>query len=221
MANMSNQAPLDCCLCEELSSTAFPVQYQEIYSVGSRICIDTDEFVVLPTLSPLAAGHVLVLPKGHVTNLAALLESSNRKLLACAETVSNRLAKFFGSDLYFFEHGVTGAGQACGIDHAHLHILPLPMSIAGKIESRIDEDFPSLHMGSLVDVLSLVHQMGAASYLLHGRSLLEMKVSVSGRIQSQYMRRMVADMLSLPEWDWKKLSAQAEFQSTLGAFRAF
>jgi serine/threonine protein kinase len=68
MAAIRNQAPLDCCLCEEISSGAFPRQYQEVYPVNSRICLNTGEFVALPTLSPLSPGHVLILPQNHVTS---------------------------------------------------------------------------------------------------------------------------------------------------------
>lgn len=220
MATMKNQAPLDCCLCQEICSKSFPRQYQEVYAVTSRICVDSREFVALPTVSPLAAGHVLVLPKWHVNNLAALPEHSRRELVVCAESVSRRLAERFGSELYFFEHGVTDAGQGCGIDHAHLHVLPLRAGSIARVESSVEVDFPSQREGSLLDVLSFVGQTGARPYLLHGHNLEAMKVSANGDIQSQYMRRVVARSLSLPEWDWKKLSAQAEFQSTLAAFRA-
>lgn len=221
MATMNNQTPSDCCLCQEICSRAFPRQYQAVYSVTSRFCVEAGGFVALPTLSPLVAGHVLVLPRRHVPNLAVLSEPLRNDLLACVESVSTRLAERFGPELYFFEHGVTVAGQGCGIDHAHLHVLPLRAGTTAAVDARVEGDFPTRHEGSLVDVLSFVSQRGASSYLLHGQSLEKVKVAVSGAIQSQYMRRLVARMLNLPDWDWKKLSAQTEFHSTLGAFGAF
>lgn len=219
MKTSNERAALSCCLCEEISSRTFPDQYRGAYPVSSRICHETDEFVVLPTLSPLCAGHVLVLPRRHVTNLATLSEPARRALLVCVESTMTVLAGHFGSDLYLFEHGVAGAGLACGIDHAHLHILPLSATTADAVELRIETDFRSHDSSSLIQGLSLANQVKATSYLLHGTSLDSMRISVAESIPSQYMRRLIAQLECQAEWDWKLLNGCSEFLSTRGAFK--
>ncbi len=210
---------LNCCLCEELSSKAFPGQYRSAYPVDSRICYETDEFVVLPTLSPLCAGHVLILPRRHVTNLATLPETARNALLVCARSTVRCLTEHFGSDMYFFEHGVSGAGLACGIDHAHLHVLPLSAITADMVESRVEADFSTHDADGLCQVLTLAGRIGAMSYLLHGDSLDSIRISLAGAIPSQYMRRLIAEVECRGDWDWKLLSAPSEFASTCGAFK--
>ena len=219
MRTSNERAAFSCCLCEEISSRTFPDQYRGAYPVSSRICHETDEFVVLPTLSPLCAGHVLILPRRHVTNLATLSEPARRALLVCAESTMTVLAGHFGSDLYLFEHGVVGAGLACGIDHAHLHILPLSATTADAVELRIETDFPSHDSSSLIQGLSLANQVKATSYLLHGASLDSMRMSLHQSIPSQYMRHLIAQVEGRTQWDWKLLSARPEFLSTCSAFK--
>jgi diadenosine tetraphosphate (Ap4A) HIT family hydrolase len=208
----------NCCLCEEISSRTFPGQYRSAYPIDSRICHETDEFVVLPTVSPLCAGHVLILPRQHVSNLATLPEPARRALLACANSTVSVLAEHFGSDLYFFEHGVAEAGLACGIDHAHLHILPLSAATADAVELHIETDFPAHSADSLVQSLSSSTQVKTTSYLLHGASLNSMRMSFSESIPSQYMRRLIADIQRRPEWDWKLLDGRPELFATCAAF---
>jgi len=219
MDTSNTHATLNCCFCEEISSKAFPDQYRSAYPVVSRICLETDEFVVLPTLSPLCAGHVLVLPRRHVTNLAALPERARKALLECAESTVSQLAERFGSDLYFFEHGVPRAGLACGVDHAHLHILPMSTGTATEVESRIETDFPALDSDDLVQALSLTTQVKTTSYLLHGPSLDSIRMSFGESIPSQYMRHLIAEIECRSDWDWKLLSGRTEFLSTCDALK--
>jgi diadenosine tetraphosphate (Ap4A) HIT family hydrolase len=219
MDAINDVARQNCCLCEEISSKAFPKQYQGPYPVSTRICVDTGEFVVLPTLSPLSAGHVLVLPYRHVSNLAALPPTARLELLSCAESVSKRIIESFGPTLYFFEHGVSASGMACGIDHAHLHILPLSTDSARLVELRIETDYPSNDYGGLGQVLSLANQSQPGAYLLHGPGLDSLRISFSDQIPSQYMRRMIAGIDQKVGWDWKLLTSREEFLSTCNALQ--
>jgi diadenosine tetraphosphate (Ap4A) HIT family hydrolase len=218
MDTANAHAPINCCLCEEISSKAFPDQYRSTYPIGSRICHETGEFVILPTLSPLRAGHILILPRRHVTNLAALPSTERQALLACAKSAEKRLSDRFGSELYFFEHGVTGAGLACGIDHAHLHILPLSAATADVVESHIEADFPYQYASGLIEGLSFANQVEATSYLLRGTNLDSVRMSLRESIPSQYMRRLIVEAEGRNEWDWKMLGGRADFLSTCTVF---
>jgi diadenosine tetraphosphate (Ap4A) HIT family hydrolase len=219
MDAINNQAPQNCCLCEEISSKAFPKQYQGAYPVTTRICVDTGEFVALPTLSPLFAGHILVLPYRHVSNLAALPLTSRLELLVCAQFVSKRLIEHFGAKLYFFEHGVSVSGMACGVDHAHLHIMPLSSNSERLVESQIETDYPAHDCADLGQILSLANQVQPAAYLLHGSALDSLRISFQDHIPSQYMRRLITDIDKRVEWDWKSLSGREEFFSTCNALQ--
>jgi diadenosine tetraphosphate (Ap4A) HIT family hydrolase len=216
MNAVNNQAP-SCCMCAEISSGQFPDDFSEVYGSGSRICCENTGFVTLPTVSPLCAGHALILPREHVTCLSGLSMRLRGELLDCVETVRGQLAKRYGSQFYFFEHGTRSAGLACGIDHAHLHVLPLSAEIADKLDVSVEADFSADAIAPFEDILSTAARTDGRAYLLRGSKLDRMRISFDDRIPSQYMRRIIADLESRSDWDWKFLSGQLEFRSTYEA----
>ena len=153
------------------------------------------------------------------TRLADLPVAPHPALSSCVRFVLERLSEQFGPDLYLFEHGVTSGGVACGIDHAHLHVLPHPPEIVESVERQTEVDFPTHRRGSLIDAISIRALERDQSYLLHGSNIGSIQISFSDQIPSQYMRRLVAVTRRRPDWDWKLLSGRAEFLSTREAFR--
>lgn len=210
---------VQCCLCAEIATRQFPADYRHAYPVESRICFETRDFVVLPSVSPMTAGHVLVLPRIHVTRLADLRPGEHEQLRACTEHAVDRLRTRFSEPCYVFEHGVTTSGTACGIDHAHLHILPLSPNTIESIELRVEADFSVQARGSLGEMLATgTHEMRRC-YLLHGTDLKSISLSFNDRIPSQYMRQLISAVCGRADWDWKLLFGSSEFRATQEAFR--
>lgn len=207
-----------CCLCEEIRSGEFPTQYRSAYPIESRISCVSGEFVALPTLSPLNSGHILVLPKRHVSSLADLPESMWQTLLESLRSTVNQLAETFSAPFYFFEHGARIVGTSCGIDHAHLHVLPLSAAMANAVRSRVQVDFPTCEEGTFTDILSLAARRVGQPYLLYGFDLGSIQIAFDSGIPSQYMRQVIGHVQHTPEWDWKLLTGRDEFLSTCGAF---
>ena len=67
----------------------------------------------------LAPGHVMLIPKEHVSCLAELSAPLSKEFLLIKERVFNKIKLSF-SEPIAYEHGVYGQS----INHAHLHILP-------------------------------------------------------------------------------------------------
>lgn len=175
------------------------------------------DFAVLPTLSPLSAGHVLIVPRSHVTSMSSLTEPIRGELANCADILRSQLERPFGSQFYLFEHG-TGPGEVkCGVDHAHLHLLPLSAKAAARVNLRINEDFTAHYHGHLEDALAYAAQTRRESYVLYGSDVKSMRISLAAHIPSQYVRRLIAETLSRSHWDWKLLTGQEEFSATCQA----
>jgi diadenosine tetraphosphate (Ap4A) HIT family hydrolase len=208
-----------CCLCEEIRSGEFPAQYRSVYSVESRMSRLGGDFVALPTVSPLKSGHVLVLPDRHVGSLADLPASTWHTLLESVRSTVTQLAETFSAPFYFFEHGARIVGTSCGIDHAHLHVLPLSAAMANAVRSRVQVDFPTCEQGTFIDILSLAARRIGQPYLLHGFDLESIQIAFDSGIPSQYMRQVIAQVQQTPKWDWKLLAGRDEFLSTCGALR--
>ena len=212
-------ARLNCCLCDEVSTGRFPAEYERVYEVGSRICRQSDNFLALPSISPLCAGHTLVVPRSHVTSLAALPALELEALSIFSASIAGDLEARFRSKIYFFEHGAGDRGTSCGVDHAHLHVLPLSPKAGEALESRVALDFPSTGTGSLVDILSASAKTDADPYLLHGFDLGLLKIRFDGRIPSQYMRRLLAENNGYAQWDWRLLNGWGAFRATVDALK--
>jgi hypothetical protein len=84
-------------------------------------------------------------------------------------------------------------------------VLPLPQHVASAVRARVGRDFPASAQNSLSDVLDLASAGSHESYLLYGDSLGELSVCVGRRINSQYMRAVIAEHTGSPRFDWKGL----------------
>jgi diadenosine tetraphosphate (Ap4A) HIT family hydrolase len=209
----------ECCLCGEISSGLIALDYRGAYGVDSRICHQNAEFLVIPTVSPLCAGHVLIVPRSHVTCLSALTGYARKILVETVKLIRSRLEGRFGSQFYFFEHGTRASGMACGIDHAHLHLIPLPIRTSEALDIQIQSDFAIQATDSLNAILSAAAQIAGQAYLLAGSSLDAIHISFDDHIPSQYMRRLIAEKQSRPSWDWRLLEGRSEFRDTYEALK--
>jgi ATP adenylyltransferase len=217
-ASMMFSAPVECHLCAEVQSRLFPKQYSAAYGVESRICYETEDLFVVPSVSPLSSGHVLILPREHLTRLSDLPEASLRELYDCVDFVERRLSVRFGSSLYFFEHGVKRGQMACGIDHAHLHVVNLPGHIIATVERDVSHRFPSDADGTLHEVLRAGASRRNESYLVHGQAVGSLCIAFNEHVPSQYVRRRIAKASGRSDWDWKLVYGRPEFLDTCDAF---
>lgn len=95
---------------------------------------ETPHFVVVPTKGPLVPGWLLIVPRVHIWSLRETKFTS--ELNALIEWTTSVVAHRYGPPT-LFEHGAAECGTTfgCGIDHAHLHIVPLSFSL--RVATRI------------------------------------------------------------------------------------
>src|SRR5690349_3777774 len=84
------------------------------------------DFVVAPTIGPLAPGHLLLLPRQHVPAIGMVSQAATRELPSLIELITSTLEARFGPTISF-EHGTSGKEGVggCGVDHAHMHFVPV------------------------------------------------------------------------------------------------
>ena len=72
---------------------------------------------------PSAQGHVLILPKRHVTDIYGLNAKEAAEILPLAQKISAKMKNVLGmSGLNLIQNNGKDAGQV--IDHFHLHLVP-------------------------------------------------------------------------------------------------
>lgn len=161
-----------------------------------RTVLETDYLKVLPSLGHFVKGYLLLVPKQHYCAIADTPPEVIRDVDRVERLLARQLSSLYGPYI-FFEHGArTPDSGGCGICHAHVHAVPLP---ANKAISKLKGAFPNKSIDSLLD---LKDATSGASYLYFEDS--------SGRwvffptlLQSQYMRRLVAEAAGISSWDWR------------------
>lgn len=165
---------------------------------------ESSSFVAFPSLGALVPGWLLAVPRRSQLNLRALMPCEQAELNALINRLRERLSAFAG-DVYCFEHGnaTPGGPVGCGVDQAHLHLVPLTFDLLDAALRTEDasilwtehedvDSFPSLlpAEGEYLAIWDTAHRRG----LVGGMSVP----------QSQWIRRLIAAQTGREEaWDYK------------------
>ena len=161
-------------------------------------------FVALPTIGALVEGWLLVVPRRDLGNLSLLATAEKRDLAEQTAELSLRL-QVYGMPVYQFEHGsLPGQDGACGVDHAHLHLVPLPFDLYDLAVCERDVRWEELPKTAS----PWEHALPGREYLAirapDGRSA----IGYAKQPTSQWFRRLIASALGRPdEWNYRTHSA--------------
>lgn len=173
-------------------------------SVYDRTLLELDDFVVVPTMGSIVPRWLLMIPKVHSLNLAAVARKGQlNPVEKIAEVV--RAFGFDVADAVWFEHGAArrGSETGCGVDHAHIHIIlspPFnPRDLRATFESDSGVDWAHTEPLCAYDQIS-----GFQDYYVFSDGQ-EAVVNNSGRLLgSQYFRKQIARFVGCPDsWDYK------------------
>jgi diadenosine tetraphosphate (Ap4A) HIT family hydrolase len=204
---------LNCCFCQEFQSDEVNEEIKKRYGVTNRILFANDEFVVLPSVSPIVKHHLLILPKRHINTMKQLETDEKERLLV----LMNNIMLLLGKDYFFFEHGAFPVnGNTCGVDHAHIHFLPVERTISraiveslyGFYVSRLYTDFTM----SLNDEINM-------PYLSYGNNIYETYMCNNAFFQSQFMRKLLCNTLGINDWNWRSYTNGRFFRATISELR--
>ena len=201
----------ECDFCDELSGgqrNAYANRYGP--RAPNRELFSDRVFRILPTLGQLTEGHLLVVPSRHLTSMGDLTPYELSQLEAICDSVRCVLLEAYGQAL-FFEHGIRGAGSGgCGIEHAHLHAVP----VAGDgVLDILAREFGGCAIHGLANIKDAVKE--ESSYLFLEDSSATRYVFPVTELPSQYMRRLVANSIGKSDWDWRKCGQEPELIATL------
>lgn len=144
-------------------------------------------------------GWTLVVPTEHTLALAELSNSAWFEFEGLAAEVRQKISAKFG-DTVMFEHGAAGSGRhaGCGVDHAHLHIVPWTGDLRNAIHeapevSTFDWQESGPRPVGVPDHDYIWMSDGSGSWITHAPML-----------PSQVVRRALAHAAGLTVWDWKQ-----------------
>jgi diadenosine tetraphosphate (Ap4A) HIT family hydrolase len=204
---MSEEQP--CCICSEIrgerdNDLIAKALGGEFYI--RRVALEAATFAVLPSLGPLAPGHVLLCPKGHYRSFAALPRELHPGFEDLKQRLTGLLCATYGGPVHYFEHGMASRGGrvVCTVEHAHLHAVPSFVDVWHCLNS--EAGWEAVNSG--LDNLKLA--VGGLEYLYYelpdGKRYICR--ALPGEFESQYLRRIFARELGSPDkWDWRECPA--------------
>lgn len=160
--------------------------------------MESEHFVVVPTLGMLVPGWLLIVTKAHYLNMAVLPSAYYSELEDVKIVVRHELSSKFGPTV-FFEHGPACPGKpvGCGIDHAHWHAVPLSFDLLPDLEVY----FPHIRIHSALELRMIFNHH--TSYLFYENQGGEAYAFPASDVPSQFFRRLVAQKIGESAcWDW-------------------
>jgi len=161
---------------------------------------------------------MLIVPRRPMLSLRELYSEEWDELNNFSRQIASALEVFPGAP-YLFEHGntVLGGPVGCGVDQAHLHLVPLAFDLFDAIAVSADSNLEWTDHAEVANFASAIPDVGeyvAVWRPRDGRGL-------GGKMReprSQWIRRVIAEKLGRGHlWDYK---AHPEVQNLLETVKA-
>jgi diadenosine tetraphosphate (Ap4A) HIT family hydrolase len=204
---------VDCPFCRELQGGRLPDFCDA--NIDSRILHETDRFVVIPDISPLVPGHVMIVPKAHILSYGALRPDEQDEFSCVVNATRTILREYYGPSV-LLEHGTSSLEPVADhVTHAHLHIVPAEIDIRGALSN-----FNTTTIASLSDLSQWAAR--DAEYIYFESCTGERFVAdrIVG-IKRLFFRREIAKQIGIPDphWDWRQHILDHNLRSTIETLR--
>lgn len=161
---------------------------------------------VIMSLGSLVPGWLLVVPRTCTPNFRQLPWEIHPKLSSVVRCLVAELERFEGQ-VFAFEHGASNPtnATACGVEQAHLHVVPLPFDLLTAAEQHAHtQGLPFVPLGRPLDPWATIPAHG--DYLLVQRAYDSAAALIlPDQPLSQWFRRVIAiELHRSTEWDYRE-----------------
>lgn len=172
------------------------------------------EFATIPTTGSILPNWLLFLPRNRVLSIKHLKAPQRQRLMRHAQVTMERLQSVCEPfTVTYFEHGASekGSPTGCGVDHAHLHAVPLPFSLSNVFAVRNAN-------ARIVDDNDPWAKINPGEYLFCADAEGTYWAPVLSP-ESQYFRRLIASEIGYnDQWDYKTFPFPENIEKTLTNF---
>ncbi len=203
------------------TSHAFRSKHAVEHYSASRHLWDTpifesESFVVMPTVGALVEGWLLAVPKTRIPCFAHLPTSAFSELESLLREIVPILESNYGP-ISLFEHGSTAMASpiGCGVDHAHLHLVPAKCDL----QAGAQKIAPNIRWSGISSFEQLRGQVRDGYWFVqqpYGSGSCKMGVCATDDPPSQLFRKVIAASLGHPEaFDWKAGVGETRIAATV------
>jgi len=220
-AESTQPTPLEVCECK-YCSTLFGSQHHKANNQPwNEILWESDNFVIVPTLGAIVEGWLLIISKEHYVCMGAIEKDLHTELEEAINLAATAVSSLYGRST-IFEHGPCQQGLelGCGIDHAHMHVLPLQFNLrnAAKMSPEMGM-FDWVQVESTFCQLSQLHRLGA-SYMYIQEQGKPGYYCMAKQAPCQSLRRIIARKLDVAErYDYNKYPFRENVANTIARMK--
>jgi len=174
-----------------------------------RPILRTPNFIVAPSVGALVPGWMLVVSTKHYISAGALPHELLAELRGTINTVAAAMRQT-SRTAAIFEHGPARENTVvgCGIDHCHVHVVPLEFDLYSAAGQLSKETGISWEPAADITSTKAYHE-GGHPYLYIQQNDVG-KIGTSSNPPSQFFRRVIASRQGRPEeFDWRRHDAVA------------
>jgi diadenosine tetraphosphate (Ap4A) HIT family hydrolase len=172
-----------CCLCSNLASNQPRRSWDEPL-------FESANFIAMPSLGSIVEGWMLIVPRNHFVSMGALSPKLSKEMEGLKSRVTTYLTSMYG-DLCAFEHGPRSVGRqvGCGVDHAHLHVVPVNFDLITASTPYLPPDV-QWKDGDIGDCRAVFER--GYDYLYVEQPLGRGRIAVHDKFGSQIFRKAIA-----------------------------
>lgn len=200
-----------CCFCSNLVSA-------DSNDSWNKPLLESANFAVIPSLGSLVEGWVLIVPKNHFICMGALPADLLPELEQVKTAVAMTLVQRYG-EVCAFEHGPHAVNRqvGCGVDHAHLHLVPLRFDLRSAVEPFTPPEVD--WTPGTFETCRIVFGKGQ-DYLYIEQPLGCGRIAVHSEFGSQTLRKAIAARLGvLEQFSWREYPHIEIISRTIQALR--
>ena len=199
-----------CNYCDDI------LNYHSNKSPCNEVLLESNSYVVTTSLGAFIEGWTLLISKRHVTSMSQLSLPEIEELDSLIYEIRKTIETNYGPSIVF-EHGALtpGTNFGCGIDHAHVHIVPFEDSIL----PILNKELPGIRWQELGKLEDITLERRQYLFVIDKQQQNGL-VSNPEEIPSQFMRRVIAKYLGIPEYfDYHKYSFDEKSSATCNTLR--
>jgi diadenosine tetraphosphate (Ap4A) HIT family hydrolase len=194
---------------------------------NGQVIFENSNFFICASLGAMKIpGYVLIVPKEHFDGTGDMPDELLPEMGELVTMARRKLHEVYGRPPIVFEHGprVGMCGWGGCIDHTHLHLVtgvditrPFAVDLLEKLEEG--KQFYRVDRAQGIDAFRRtadIFRAGKTSYLVYeSPDARRFVAEVNYPGQSQWMRKLVAEQVGTPDWNWRLKPDLETFRRTV------
>ena len=213
----------ECTICNELKSASKNNRLYSSSKIKSAFLVKSAHFTIIPSIGALTLGHSLLVTNKHQNSIFKYADYNSFEINNLLEIFWNKLKPNKNQTLLCFEHGSNKDGEfieLCSTTHAHLHILPISIKHVLKIYEALKTNNYLSCPNNISDIekSTKLYEDYLLSFTYDGNQLSNIFIRNAKFIESQYMRKIIGNIIGNPNWNWKENIDNTLTIKTIDAF---